>query len=86
MNIINYLLTNFFYEEKWNMIFMIITSFVINVLQTNGISFISAKIIDFTQKNNKKNAIHFFQYFVMLCIVFIIVYSFYKYFQNKLLR
>jgi ATP-binding cassette subfamily B protein len=85
MNIVYNLLSKFFIEEHFNAILMVLTSFTINILQTNGISFITAKIIDFLQKNNKKNASLFFQYFVGVSFVFLILYALYKYFQNKLL-
>ena len=64
---------------------MIFTSFVINILQTNGISYITATIIDSIHKNNKYLVIHYFKYFVVISILYIICNSFFKYFQNKLL-
>jgi ABC-type multidrug transport system fused ATPase/permease subunit len=64
---------------------MIITSFIINIIQTNGISYITAKIIDFIHKNKKALVYDFFKYFVLLSIAYIVLYNFYKYFQNKLL-
>ena len=85
MNIIYFLLLKFFNEEKTNTIFMIINSFLINMLQTNGISFITANIITSLQQKNKINTYHFFQWFILISIVFIILYHSYKYFQNKLL-
>jgi ABC-type bacteriocin/lantibiotic exporter with double-glycine peptidase domain len=85
MNIIYFLLLKFFNEEKTNIIMMIINSFVINILQTNGISFITANIITSLQNKNKINTYHFFQWFILISIVFILLYHSYKYFQNKLL-
>jgi ABC-type bacteriocin/lantibiotic exporter with double-glycine peptidase domain len=85
MNIIYFLLLKFFNEEKTNTIFMIINSFLMNILQTNGISFITANIITSLQIKNKINTFHYFQWFILISIVFIILYHSYKYFQNKLL-
>ena len=85
MNIIYFLLLKFFNEEKTNTILMIMNSFVINILQTNGISFITANIITSLQTNNKINTYHYFQWFVLISIIFILLYHSYKYFQNKLL-
>ena len=85
MNIIYFLLLKFFNEEKTNTILMIINSFVINILQTNGISFITANIITSLQTNNKINTYHYFQWFILISIIFILLYHSYKYFQNKLL-
>jgi len=85
MNIIYLLLIKFFNEEKTNTIFMIINSFLINMLQTNGISFITANIITSLQHKNKINTYHYLQWFILVSILFIILYHSYKYFQNKLL-
>ena len=85
MNIVYNLLQHFFYEEQWNTILMIVTSFIINIIQTNGISYITAKIIDFIHKNKKMLVYEFFKYFVFASISYIILYNYYKYFQNKLL-
>jgi ABC-type bacteriocin/lantibiotic exporter with double-glycine peptidase domain len=85
MNIVYFLLNKFFQEEILNTILMILTSFVINIFQTNGISYISATIIDSVQKKEHTKANEFFKYFIFVSIIFIFLYNFYKYFQNKLL-
>jgi ABC-type bacteriocin/lantibiotic exporter with double-glycine peptidase domain len=86
MNIIYWLLWKFFQEEKQNTIFMILNSFLINVLQTNGISFITANIITSLQQHEShRTTYHYFQWFILVSIIFIILYHSYKYFQNKLL-
>jgi len=85
MNIVYNLLQHFFYEEYWNTTLMIVTSFIINIIQTNGISYITAKIIDFIHKNKKIMVYDFFKYFVLMSIAYILLYNYYKYFQNKLL-
>ena len=85
MNIVYFLLNKFFQEEQINTILMVITSFVINIVQTNGISYISATIIDSIQKNDNKIVNTYFIYFVIASIIYIFLYNFYKFFQNKLL-
>jgi ABC-type bacteriocin/lantibiotic exporter with double-glycine peptidase domain len=85
MNIVYFLLNKFFQEERLNTILMVLTSFVINIFQTNGISYISATIIDSVQKKQNTKANEFFKYFIIVSIIFIFLYNFYKYFQNKLL-
>ena len=85
MNIVYFLLNKFFQEEQLNTILMVLTSFVINIFQTNGISYISATIIDSIQKKQHSKANEFFKYFIFVSIIFIFLYNFYKYFQNKLL-
>uniref|UniRef100_A0A6C0DBQ5 ABC transporter domain-containing protein n=1 Tax=viral metagenome TaxID=1070528 RepID=A0A6C0DBQ5_9ZZZZ len=85
MNIVYNLLQHFFYEEFINTFLMIITSFIINIIQTNGISYLTAKIIDFIHKNKKILVYDFFKYFVLVSIAYIFLYNYYKFFQNKLL-
>jgi ATP-binding cassette subfamily B protein len=85
MNIVYNLLQHFFYEEYVNTFLMVFTSFIINIIQTNGISYITAKIIDFIHKNKKLLVYDFFKYFVLISVSYILLYNYYKYFQNKLL-
>lgn len=85
MNIVYNLLQHFFYEEYVNTFLMVFTSFIINIIQTNGISYITAKIIDFIHKNKKNLVYDFFKYFIFISTSYILLYNYYKYFQNKLL-
>ena len=85
MNIIYILLWQFFEEEKMNMIFTVITSFLLNLLQTNGISYITATIIHSLEKRQEDMANRFFKFFVVISLVFLVLYHMYKYFQNKLM-
>ena len=85
MNIVYFLLNKFFQEERINTLLMVLTSFIINIFQTNGITYISATIIESIQKNQYIKVHEFFKYFIGVCIIFIFLYNFYKYFQNKLL-
>jgi len=85
MNIIYLLLWEFFEEEKINMILTIIISFIINILQTNGISYITANIIHFLEKKQEDMAETFYKIFIGISVLFLILYHAYKYFQNKLM-
>jgi len=85
MNIMNYMIELFFQEEAFNTSFMIITSFIINILQTNGISLITANIIDFLTKGNQAGTTTYYYYFVLISILFLVFYYVYKIFQNRLL-
>ena len=85
MNIILRLLQKFFFEESINTFLLILFSFLINIFQTNGLSFITAKIIFFIQKNNSDMVYNFFKLFVVISGIYIVLFNFYKYFQNKLL-
>lgn len=85
MNIVYSLLNTFFKEEQFNIWLMIFTSFIINIFQTNGISFLTANIIESLNKNNRTDVITYFKYFIILSTLYIFLYAAYKYFQNKLL-
>jgi len=85
MNIIYFLLNNFFEEENKYIFLMVFTSFIINIFQTNGISYITARIINSIQKNDNKQVYDYFTYFVLISVIYIFLYNFYKFFQNKLL-
>uniref|UniRef100_A0A6C0KHR7 ABC transporter domain-containing protein n=1 Tax=viral metagenome TaxID=1070528 RepID=A0A6C0KHR7_9ZZZZ len=85
MNIVSFLLKQFFQEEQLNTFFMVLASFVINLFQTNGISFITATIIDSIQKKQYDNVHQFFKYFIVVSMLFVFLFYLYKFFQNKLL-
>jgi ABC-type bacteriocin/lantibiotic exporter with double-glycine peptidase domain len=85
MNILYYIINKFFKDEKFKTIIIIILSLTLNFLKINVISFISANIIE-SIKNNKMNITYkFFYYFIIVSIFYIILYTIYKLFQNKLL-
>ena len=85
MNIVYFLLKQFFQEEQLNTFFMVLASFVINLFQTNGISFITATIIDSIQRKQYDNVHQFFKYFIVVSMLFVFLFYLYKFFQNKLL-
>jgi ABC-type bacteriocin/lantibiotic exporter with double-glycine peptidase domain len=85
MNIVYYLVQNFFKKEYTTIIFMIILSILITIFQTIIISHISALIIESVELNKKANIMKYFNYFIGISIVFLIVYYFYKTIQNSVL-
>ena len=85
MNIIYSLLYTFYQEESvyvWSMVF---TSFLINILQTNGIAYITSNIIQSIQKSNFDMSRYFFYLFMLVSVAYILLYAVYKYFQTHLL-
>ena len=84
MNIIEHLFKKYLYEEQTNTAIVLIMSFVINILKTNGISFITAKIIESLNSNAERNANKYLMQFIGISVVFIIIFYVYKYFQNLL--
>lgn len=85
MHIMNYMIELFFKEEAFNASSMVITSFVINILQTNGISLVTANIIDSLTKGTQTETTTYYYYFVLISIMFLVFYYVYKIFQNRLL-
>lgn len=85
MDIISYLISEFFKEEKTNTVILCILSLVITLIQTNGISYITANIIQSIEQNSQKITMKFFQYFVFVSILFFIIYYIYKRYQNNLI-
>ena len=85
MNIVQYLLSLFLSEERWNIGLMILTSIAINILQTNGISFITANIIQHLEQNEPKVALTFFRYFVLVMILYTTLYYGYRWFKDRMM-
>ena len=85
MDIISYLISEFFKEEKLNTVILCVLSLAITLIQTNGISYITANIIQSVEKNSKKITLEFFKYFIAASIVFFIVFYIYKRYQNNLI-
>jgi ABC-type multidrug transport system fused ATPase/permease subunit len=85
MNIIFYLLHKFFYEEKYKSILILIISFIINIFQINIISYITANIINSIQKNNLNLVYQYYKYFIVISVIYVFLYNFYKLLQNNLL-
>ena len=80
MYIVNQLLKDFFYEERFQTIALVALSFIINIIQTSAISSTIAKLINSIKNNSSSNAFGYFTYFV----VFSLVYLFFYYFYEKL--
>ena len=85
MDIISYLVSEFFKEEKTNTIILCVLSLVITLIQTNGISYITANIIQSIEKNSKELTMKFFKYFIFISILFFVIYYVYKRYQNNLI-
>ena len=85
MNLVYNLFRDFIGKEYGTVIALIIVSFIINIIQTGGISFITANIINFIKDGKSVNTWKYFYYFVAFSVIFLIVYSAYKHFQFKFL-
>lgn len=85
MNILYHLLSNFFQEEKIGTAMIIALSFAINFFQINGISLLTADIIKSIEKNNQKLTLTYFKYFIVVSVIFMFLYNYYKVNQHVLL-
>ena len=85
MNIIQTILTQFFLNEKLQTIMIIMVSFILNFLQSYGISSVSALLINSLKPNNMMKTNNIFYIFVAISVIYIIFYAVYKLLQNKLL-
>lgn len=85
MNIVQYLLSLFLSEERWNVGLMIFTSIVINMLQTNGISFLTANIIQQLEEKETRQAFTYFRYFIFVSILYITIYYGYRWFKDRMM-
>jgi len=85
MNIIQTILTQFFLNEKLQTIMIIMISFILNFLQSYGISSVSALLINSLKPNNMMKTNNIFYIFVAISVIYIIFYAAYKLLQNNLL-
>ena len=86
MNILSYLLEKFFKEEYVKTIALIVISLLLTLLQTNGISFITARIIEGIHKHDMHAVFINYKYFIGITIGYLILYYIYKYMQNSLMQ
>jgi ABC-type multidrug transport system fused ATPase/permease subunit len=84
MDLIETLIKDYLSQEKWYIIIIAFLSLAINFFQVNGISIITAKIIESIQKNRIGVAKQNYGYFIIVSILFLIFYHVYKHYQNLL--
>ena len=85
MNIIIELLQEFFINEQGGMWFIIFLSFIINILQINGTSYLTASIIQAIEKGSPEKTYQAFYYFIATSVAILIVYYIYRIVQNDVL-
>lgn len=85
MSILENLLYNFYYENNIIIILIILLSFIINIIQINVLSYINATIIKSIQTNNRSLVYTNYKYFIIVSVLYIIIYNFYKYLQNTIM-
>jgi ABC-type multidrug transport system fused ATPase/permease subunit len=85
MDIFYYLLKKFYGEESFKILLLLFVSFSTNVFQINGISFITAKILQGIETSNFKSVYENFYKFIYVSVFFIILYHCYRILQNDIL-
>lgn len=85
MNIIEILTKEFFYNELFKTLLLIIISCSLSLLKINAISYLTANIIKSIQLNNIENVYNYYKYFVIVSIIYVILYIIYSFLQNNLL-
>ena len=82
MNIFLYLFKQFIKENKNNVIFIILLSFIIILIQINVLSMITANIIKTIQDKNKSILYNNYKKFLGILFLYIVIFIIYKYLQN----
>ena len=85
MNIIVQLLHNFYKEEVFSTIVLIVICILLNVVQTNGISSVTANIINSLKKGNESGVYNLLIMFIILSLLYLVLYYFFKVYQNKIM-
>jgi subfamily B ATP-binding cassette protein MsbA len=85
MKVVSYLIEKFFQEEKIYIIILIIIALTLTIFQTNGISFVTAKIIEMAQNGKNPMMIEQYKVFVAVSLIFFAFYYIYKKIQNRLM-
>lgn len=84
MTLIETLIKDYLSQEKWYIIIIAFLSLAINFFQVNGISIITAKIIESIHKNRIGVVKQNYVYFIIVSILFLLFYHAYKHYQNLL--
>jgi len=85
MDIIQQLLLKFYKEEYIKAIIVILICIFINVLQTNGISSVTARIINTLKQSNTENIQYLIFLFIGLSTLYLILNHIFKIYQNLLM-
>jgi ABC-type bacteriocin/lantibiotic exporter with double-glycine peptidase domain len=84
-NIVVDLLTMYFKEEYATTALLVFLSLLVNTIQANGVSRITAELVESIEKRNRSKTIRAFTYMCCVFLAFIGLYCIYKYFQSRLI-
>ena len=85
MELIYKLVEKFLSEEKTNTILLFVLCIIVNVLQTNGISMITASIITHIKSGGNTGVYKYIYMFIFISMVFLLFYHLYKKVQVDLI-
>lgn len=85
MNIVLQLLQNFYKQQIFSTTLLVIICILLNVVQTNGISTVTANIINSLKQNNESTVNNLFILFVVLSLAYLVLFYFFKIYQNKIM-
>jgi len=85
MNLVVDLLFQYYREETAHIYVLIAISLIVNLIQANGISYVTAKMIDAIEHRNLASVQQFYGVLIALFFAFIVLHYIYKSYQNKLL-
>jgi ABC-type multidrug transport system fused ATPase/permease subunit len=77
--------TKFFNENRFRIIIIVCLILLINLIQINALSYITANIISSIQKKDKNIVFNNYKIFIIVYLIYILIYYFYKYLQNNIL-
>jgi subfamily B ATP-binding cassette protein MsbA len=85
MDVVSFLIEKFYDQEKFVIIILIILSLTLTAIQINGISYITAQIIQSAQANNIGSLFLNYKWFIAISLLFFTMYYVYKKIQYGLM-
>jgi len=85
MNFVFHLIYKFIKIESFNTTIVIVACLLLNIVQTNVISSVTANIINTIKSPDKSNIFWLLNLFIFVSITYLVLYYIFKTFQNKLL-
>lgn len=85
MDLVSQLIYNFIQTERLNTFILVFVCLLINLIQTNGISIVTAKIINSVEKGTSESIFYLFYIFVIISVFYLILNYVYMIYENKLL-
>ena len=83
--LLTYLFQTFIEENKYNLFVLIILSLILSFIKIFGLSHVISGLDDSIYENNSENSYIYYKYLILVSVILLVFYSFYKYLQNNLL-